>query len=852
MNTAGPTPRPRRGASRVALAALPALAALALSGLPGCSRQMHGQFVPNQRPTVRLTWAPLDTTSEYFYVYRMNWVGFDPDGRVVAFDYALDPPSAAGSETTWVRTVKNERTITFTATRPESLPTPGHPRTARSQGYHVFLVRSVDDLGAHSVPIARAFFSFGVAPIVQIDAPRPSPLLSPTVGPAVLITWTGKDFIDPNGFVFDKPVQYKYKLYKNGPEIPFNTWIQNPDSLRRQVAPEFAGWDSTGPDSAFVRYTNLTPNSEYLFVVVAIGRSGAYSPIFDLNSNMLRMYVGYAGQMGPQITLYNSFFSFTYPSGGFPSPLDLSWSIQLQVPAGQPLTFNWFALPSSGSLMKRYRWALDLQNLDDETPRVDQFDWYHWSPWSLNQTSATIGPFTGAGGDTGEVHNFYLEAEDINSLLSLGWIQFRVYKPTFNRDLLVVDDTRFGVDQISRTQPPGRTDSLQAPSGTWPTRAELDTFLFAVGGVRWQMAPAGRLSPPGIFKGYRYDTLGTRHGQENPTVSLSLLGQYRHLVWMTDLRGSLMASNPTSMTLPTTTLLFMSRPNRQNTLSTWVSQGGQLWALGGGFGNATNSPWNNLNNDNNQVRTYSSVGTRPDLVAGRFMYDLAHWRSEFRTFGPVFVRYSRYDQPDPTVEYPPPPSYWTGGRFTNPNVDYTSLPTTLQFRDPATDPIWPYRSLGDFYVGNQAYSGNGVNLEYVTLENYILEQMPVPSNPDSSAETSALDTLYLAYGTSYPGQMLQYAQGVNAVMTYYHGLENAPLVFSGTDIWSYRRQDCVALVDFVLGRLWGLSRNAPYVPRAVAPSLVRRPGAVPPPFRRGQQSPAGPAPPPHRAGGGWR
>ena len=41
----------------------------------------------------------------------------------------------------------------------------------------------------------------------------------------------------------------------------------------------------------------------------------------------------------------------------------------------------------------------------------------------------------------------------------------------------------------------------------------------------------------------------------------------------------------------------MSVANRQNTLATWVSQGGQLWALGGGFGNTTNKAWNNVTND---------------------------------------------------------------------------------------------------------------------------------------------------------------------------------------------------------------------------------------------------------------
>jgi hypothetical protein len=557
-------------------------------------------------------------------------------------------------------------------------------------------------------------------------------------------------------------------------------------------------------------------------VVVAFGRSGAYSPIFDLNSNMLKMFVGYAGVLGPKITMFNSFFSYTYASGGFPSPLDPAWAIQLQVPAGDDLTFNWSADPPPGSVMKRYRWVLDLQSLDDETPRTNQNDWYHWSPWNLDQTSATVGPFAGAGGDTGEVHNFYLEAEDINGLVSLGWVQFRVYRPSFDKDLLVVDDTRFSVDQI----PPGRPDTLRAPSGVWPMRAELDTFLFAVGGVRWRMTRTGTLSPPGIFKGYRFDTLGTRHGLANPTIQLGLIGQYRHAIWMTDLRGSLLDNSPASASLPMTTLLYMSKPNRQNTLATWVSQGGELWALGSGFGNATNTPWNNLANDANQVRTYSSIDSKPDLVPGRFMFDLAHWRSQFRVMPSVLVSFARYDQKDPTISGDPNNGYWKGGTFTNPKVNYTLLPTTLQFRDPTTDPIWPFRQPGDFYIGNSNYSANGVNLEFLSLENRITEPVaPDPSKPDSTIEVSTLDSLYLAYdGGSNPGQMLQVGEGVNAIMTYYHGAENAPLVFSGTNIWDFRRQDCVALVDFVLGQLWHLEKHTLYAPRAVAPARRSGPG----------------------------
>ena len=817
-----------------AIAPVLALAALVGLGSAGCSKQLKNTVIANQIPVVRLTWAPLDTTSANFYVYKMNWVGYDPDGRVVRFEYVVDPPTAKGAVINWTSTTKNEETIKFVAAEPESaFWKKAKPRT---RGFHVFAVRAVDNLGAVSEPVKRAFYARGVAPIVWIVAPVPSDLLSPRVTPAVRIRWSGKDFIDDNGVAFEKPLKYKYKLFKrNDPGVDWDVWFGDPDSLRRQVAPAFAGWDSTGPDTAEVQFTNLTTKSEYLFVVVAFGRSGAYSPIFDYFSNMLRMAVGLAGELGPKITLFNSFFSYTYASGGF--SLDFSRAIQLQVPAGRPgvdppLTFNWTAEPPEGSIMKRYRWVLDLQSLDDETPRSNQNDWYHWSPWG-GATSTSVGPFAGAGGDTGEVHNFYLEAEDINGLVSLGWVQFRVYRPTFDKDLLIVNDTRFMADQVSKDQVEGRTDSLRAPTGVWPTRAELDTFLFAVGGMRWKMTPPpqDRLSPTGIFSGYSFDTLGTRYGRIVPTVPLGLLGQYRHVVWMTDQKAVGWENAPNSRMQPMTTLVYMSGRNRQNTLATWVGQGGKLWALGSGFGTATNSPWNNLANDDNQTRTYRFDGSLPDLTPGRFMFDLAHWRSEFRVLGPVSVQFSRYDQPDPTVRPPLPKSYWTGGKFTDPEVDYTLLPTTLQPRDPATDPIWPNRSLADFYVNNQDYSGNGVNLEFISREHYMLEQIPVPSatNPDSTVERSTLDSLYLAYG-SYT-QMLQSGsgQGVNTVMTYYHGQENAPLVFSGMSIWDFRRQDCLGLVDFVLGRLWHLSKSTLYTaPRAVAPSLARR-TAVPTP-----------------------
>jgi hypothetical protein len=255
-----------------------------------------------------------------------------------------------------------------------------------------------------------------------------------------------------------------------------------------------------------------------------------------------------------------------------------------------------------------------------------------------------------------------------------------------------------------------------------------------------------------------------------------------------------------------TTLRYMSMRNRQNTLATWVNQGGDLWALGGGFGNAVTAYWNVTANDLNGVRTYTSLTNAlapvADLLPGRFMYDLVHWRSEFRVFN-GFIRFARYDQRDPTSTNP---RAWPGLPFRDPR--YTTLPTLLQSRTPVTDPLSlvPWRTGPDYYVNNPAYSQIGINIEYLTCPNEILETIQV--TPDSSFEYSALDTLYHAYGTAYSSQMLQAGSGVNATMTYYHGNENGPVMFQGTSTWDYRRADCQALVDFVLGTMWGLPKNA--------------------------------------------
>jgi hypothetical protein len=757
-------------AARVVPTALLVVAVLAAGG---CGRHLQSRFAAtDQAPTVALSSALEAPADSGGATHRLSWAMSASAGRVDHFLVTNDLRSLGAVDGSWLTTTERSQRLAC----PRATPWSAAPTSAKSPDFRFFAVRAVDERGNVSPPAFRAFFGENVAPTVRITSPRPSSLISPNVSPSVWIHWEGSDPDGPHG----RPAKYKFKLIP-ATDPAFRAYLVDPDSIRRQFAPAFAGWDSISGDSTRVRLTGLQGNSQCVFALTALDAGGAYDPVFNFDKNVLRMYVG-TYQWPPSFTLFNESFTYVYPAGGVST--DSVWAVHIKIPAERSLTVRWFASPAVGSLVTGYRWALDIPDIDEEAPRTGPTDRAHWSAWGP-VTSATVGPFTGAALDV--PHRLYVEALDDNDALSLGIVEFRLVRQPHDRDLLIVNDTRFAADQVE----PGHPDSLSAPSGPWPNAAELDTFLFAVGGARWRMTPEGTLSPRGIFRGYSYDTIGTRRGLEDPTIPLDVLGRYRHVVWLTDGAGSKWDNAPRSLTQPTTTLRYMAGPNHLNTLATWVEGGGRLWSLGGGFGNATSAPWNNLMNETSGERVYSSSGTRPDLTPGRFMYDLAHWRSEFRFAGPLSVQVTRAPFP-------------VGGARGGPG--YSRLPATLVSKREAGDPLPPLRDQTTFYAPTNTHY-----LEYLSQPNEI------PGDWGASVRgapgPSSLDTLMVATGPALPPQGADPAMDrvVNPVMTCYHGRDHGSVVFSGFDAWSWSRADCVRLVDVVLGDVWGLTK-APEVP----------------------------------------
>jgi hypothetical protein len=123
---------------------------------------------------------------------------------------------------------------------------------------------------------------------------------------------------------------------------------------------------------------------------------------------------------------------YTYPTGGY--FLGESRMVPYDLPAGRRATFSWTADASGACVdIHSYRWALDMEDVTDQTPRIDEAtDLEHWSAPSRTVTSATVGPFSIPLPPEPGSHLFFVEATDMNGFKSLGMIRINV-TPAVNR-----------------------------------------------------------------------------------------------------------------------------------------------------------------------------------------------------------------------------------------------------------------------------------------------------------------------------------------------------------------------------------------------------------------------------------
>src|SRR5262249_5295434 len=146
---------------------------------------------------------------------------------------------------------------------------------------------------------------------------------------------------------------------------------------------------------------------------------------------------------------------------------------------------------------------------------------------------------------------------------------------------------------------------------------------------------------------------------------------------------------------------------------------------------------------------------------------------------------------------------------------------------PIEDPFPPNR------VGqsNSVFYQSQFDIEFLSATNDITEDLDPGPNENFQ---STLDTLYKVTGNGLQSDIGPGALQ-SVVMTRYPGLDNQEFLFTGFNIWNFKRSQCKALVDFVLQKVWHVPLAAP---RASVAMPARQVGLIPGPPR----APGGPAP----------
>jgi len=778
---------------RIRLRLLPLL--LLVPVLSGCGHKAEGVLVQNKHPQIEISNAPIQGTEE-FYSVRINWFASDIDGQVTHYIYATDPPVMG--DTAWTETNSSEITVFFRSPAPND-PLPALGSVIISRGYHTFVVKAVDNEGATSPPATRSFTSRTTAPSSIIDTPSPTHQQPISTTPSVTITWTGTD---PDGVLSQKPIKYKFKLVTATDISPGNpsgiTEQQIQDYFGRDADNFFAAWDSVSGDTTSVFYEGLTPQTVYFFALVAFDEAGAFEPRFNMDSNVLQ-FRPTLEKLGPDITVFNEFFSRTQSTGGI--SLNPSRIYPLEFPADQQIRFNWSATADVGAIVTGYRWAVDIegQDIGNETPREDDSDVHHWSTWSLNETAATIGPFIGSI-DSTVTHFFYVEARDNLGFVSLFTIRLRIVKPRFDRSLLVIDDlygTKTGQNRITR-----RINYV----GAYPMEAEQDSFYFAVGGFPDSLKRLGdpgadpnAISVPGVFAGFDYDTLDYSF-YPNEIVQLEDLARYKVVAWYTD-NSSASRSGTKFSTTPATGLRRMNSVSQLNTLAVYLKQQGHVWLFGDGVTTAIgNGYWSRFGSGAAKI-PYNTGETPADILKlGNFLYDFPHLRSQLITGGLA-------SQPQLTLN----------------QQLRACIPYLPQFAGPATntdrslDPrIGPsaernvalWNDLPRLTLGSYRGANADINLRSVTLT-WLISQPLFVTEGTGASFASTLDTLYLFQARTFDPNHVQvppsdgFPNGV-----YYHGSDNGPIVWFGFPLYFFELDQARKVTEVVLRNL-GLQRKAP-------------------------------------------
>jgi len=521
----------------------------------------QGTRYPNSAPVVRITGGPLDGTRQS-YTARIYWSGYDDDGIVSHYEYALDPPALVFDEEEishpetapgltlqvlpgpsqdadtlrvskevdghlysfdWVETTEFSRVFTFVTPDADSSYAGGLPSPSSTySGFHTVYVRAQDNEGEYSDFDRIAYTATTYTPSSVITRPDiEAEILS--VGPTLTLTLDGSDPDSPDAR--RKPVGYLYKLLRLDqldPPIPIIA-VSSPNILFSKGDPT---WHYQNADSTQLTVL-LAPPGQYVMGVRAVDLVGAVEPFLDWGRNAFKFQAFVEGGR-PDLIVREAALG-TFPRREGATFRGTGRVEEADTPLGLDLHFSWSATAESyGGTIEAYSWGLDVPDLDREGPNSG---WHPWGPDTRTPSALSI--------PTPGIHVFYVRARDLGGVVSMGTIILNVIGTSFERELLYVDDSL---------------------DGTYPRDSQQDAF--------WR----------DLFDGYGPISSGQIsefhvHGDDdrlavprNPT--LAYLFSHRMVIWSCNGQGF----NGQCSLLNATDL--------QPLLGPYLSAGGKLWVEG--------------------------------------------------------------------------------------------------------------------------------------------------------------------------------------------------------------------------------------------------------------------------------
>lgn len=427
------------------------LAAIAVSG---CGHQTDHKVAP-QSPFIEITGGPTEGSRDE-YTARIFWSGWDNDGIISHYEYALDPPvefspdeiaapekapgismsiipgPAVNADTLvvsktvdgklltfrWIETLEFSRSFAFKTPLADTSFPGGTPRPDSTfHGAHRVYVRCQDNDKLYSEAKTVGFTATTITPSATISRPKiQSDILN--LGATLTISWGGidPDSPDPN----KRPTGYLYRLLRLdtlSPPIPLP--LSQPQNLFNKGAPVV--WKYQRADTTQITL-RLAVGGTYIFGVRAVDLAGGIEPFLNAGRNFFKFQAFAIGGY-PELTISEpAFGSFSYTALGAPT--------EVQVPTGAPLRFQWEASAEIyGGEVEAYSWGLDIPDLEREGPDSG------WSGWGDVKISTPI-IFTRPG-----IHVLYVRARDISGSITIGSIIMDVVEFSFDREVLWVDDS---------------------------------------------------------------------------------------------------------------------------------------------------------------------------------------------------------------------------------------------------------------------------------------------------------------------------------------------------------------------------------------------------------------------------